>query len=183
MSFLENFDWKSLVKTVAPTIGTALGGPLGGVATSALSSALLGKSDGSESEIQTVLKSPSIDQLSDLAKADKEFALKLKELDVDLSKAQLQFKTEQETQATERHKTDMQSDSWLSKNARPLSLLGLLTCTMLFVFASPFFPRDSNSITESAFSLLTTLDMAFVTFYVGSRGLEKVQQIKARRTT
>ena len=179
MSFLENFDWKPLVKAVAPTIGTALGGPFGVVATTALSSALLGKPNGSESEISTALKSPSIEQLSDLAKADKEFALKLKELDVDLSKAELSFKTEQETQATERHKTDMASDSWLSKNARPLSLLGLLSCTMLFVFASPFFPEKSGPTVESAFSLLTTLDMAFVTFYVGSRGLEKVQQIRA----
>lgn len=48
---MSGFDWKAIVKTVAPALGTALGGPLAGTAVKVLSEALLGHSDGKEEEI------------------------------------------------------------------------------------------------------------------------------------
>ena len=41
---------------------------------------------------------------------------------------------ELEKNITERHKNDMKSDSWLSKNVRPLTLVFVIVCTMILVF-------------------------------------------------
>jgi len=42
------FDWKNVVRSVAPILGNAIGGPFGGAAVSALSNALLGKPEATE---------------------------------------------------------------------------------------------------------------------------------------
>lgn len=66
---------------------------------------------------------------------------------------------------TERHKNDMQSDSWLSKNIRPLVLIYLM---ILFTLA--FF----NSVPEAVLSMLRDLLMTSFAFYFGARTIEKV---------
>lgn len=80
------FDWKKIVKTVAPTIGTALGGPLAGMAVKVVSQAVLGKDDGTEEEISAGLQSASQETLLELKKADQSFKIRMKELDIDLSR-------------------------------------------------------------------------------------------------
>lgn len=80
------FDWRALVGTVAPTIATAIGGPLAGMAVKALSSAVLGTPEGSEEDIAKALQGASPETLLALKKADQEFAVRLKELDIDLEK-------------------------------------------------------------------------------------------------
>lgn len=80
------FDWMGLLSSVAPSIATALGGPLAGMGTKALISAL-GLNDGAgESEIAAAMASATPDQLLALKKADQEFAVRMKELDIDLEK-------------------------------------------------------------------------------------------------
>lgn len=81
-----DFDWKTLVSSIAPTLATALGGPLAGAAVSALSQSLLGKKDGTEKEISTVLQTASPEILLQVKKADQEFAVKMKELDINVEK-------------------------------------------------------------------------------------------------
>lgn len=81
-----DFDWKAIVKTVAPALATALGGPLAGMATQAISNAVLGSPDGTEEEIATALASSSPDTLIKLKQANLEFSAKIKELDVDLER-------------------------------------------------------------------------------------------------
>ena len=44
------------------------------------------------------------------------------------------YEAEMQKQVTERWKLDMNSDSWLSKNIRPLVLIFLVVCTMLLIF-------------------------------------------------
>ncbi len=68
------FDWKSLVKSIAPMVGTALGGPLGGIALKTISSALLGKPDATEPEISAALQSADPATLLKLKDADNQFA-------------------------------------------------------------------------------------------------------------
>lgn len=82
-----SFDWKSIVKAVAPTIGTALGGPLAGLGVKALSEALLGTDTGSESEVAAAVMGANPEQLLAMKQADQAFAVKMKELDIDLDKA------------------------------------------------------------------------------------------------
>jgi hypothetical protein len=81
-----DFDWKSIVGSVAPLLATALGGPLAGAAVGAISQSLLGKKDGTEKEIAEVLRTADPDTLLKLRTADQESAVKMKELDIDLEK-------------------------------------------------------------------------------------------------
>ncbi len=81
-----DFDWKSIVKTVAPMLGTAIGGPLGGLATRTIAGVLLGDETASEEQIAQAMASATPDQLLALKKADNDFAIKMKELDVDLER-------------------------------------------------------------------------------------------------
>ena len=79
-------DWKKIVGSVAPALATALGGPLAGLATAAVSDALLGKPNGSEAEIATAMKVGGADALIKLKEADQRFAVRMRELDIDLEK-------------------------------------------------------------------------------------------------
>jgi hypothetical protein len=79
-------DWKKLAAAVAPGIATALGGPLAGVAVSAISDKLLGKPDGTESEIATALATGGTDALAKLKEAEQAFQVRMRELDIDIEK-------------------------------------------------------------------------------------------------
>ena len=46
----------------------------------------------------------------------------------------LGYESEMQRQVSERWKSDMNSDSWLSKNVRPVTLIFLIICTMLLIF-------------------------------------------------
>lgn len=78
-------------------------------------------------------------------------------------------------QITERWDSDMTSDSWLSKNTRPLTLLYLTFMTTLFVVLdssdSPF------KVGTEWIELLKTLLITVYCAYFGSRGFEKYKKI------
>lgn len=82
----RDFDWRGLVKAVAPTIATALGGPLAGLGVRALSEALLGRPDGSESDVARALEMADGSQLVKLREIDAQFQAQMKALDVDLER-------------------------------------------------------------------------------------------------
>ena len=81
---------------------------------------------------------------------------------------------EMEKNITERWKMDMQSDSWLSKNIRPLVLIFLVVSTVLLVFI------DAGVIAfEVKTSLVDLLQLVLITVigaYLGGRSLEKVKK-------
>ncbi len=66
---------------------------------------------------------------------------------------------------TERHKNDMQSDSWLSKNIRPMALIYLMA-----LFTLAFF----NDVPSTVLEMLRDLLMTVFVFYFGARTIEKV---------
>lgn len=76
----------NLVRTVAPSIASAVGGPLAGMATKAISEALLGKPDGTEQELAQAAEKATPDQLLALKKAENDFAVQMRELDIDLER-------------------------------------------------------------------------------------------------
>jgi len=76
------FDWKKVVRSIAPVIGTAIGGPFGGAAVSALSSVLLGEPEASEEELAQAIERATPEQLVALKKADNDFKVKMRELGV-----------------------------------------------------------------------------------------------------
>jgi hypothetical protein len=79
-----NTDWKEIVKNIAPVIASVLGGPLAGTAVSAVSSAILGKPDGTDGEINSAISVGGPDMLLKLKQADNDFKIKMKELDIDI---------------------------------------------------------------------------------------------------
>ena len=68
-----DFDWKSVVGTIAPTIAGAIGGPLAGVAVATIGKALGLSSDSSESDVSLAMQNLSSDQILALKKADIDF--------------------------------------------------------------------------------------------------------------
>lgn len=85
-------DWKSIVKSIAPTIGAALGGPMGGMAVKFLGDALLGDSAASESTVQDFILSANPDSMLKLKQLDNDFAVKMKSLDIDVFKLEVDDK-------------------------------------------------------------------------------------------
>lgn len=81
-----DFDWKSIVGTVAPTIATALGGPLAGVAVASLATALGLSPDADENQVAECVQKATFDQLSELKKVDSDFKAKMAKLEVDLAR-------------------------------------------------------------------------------------------------
>ena len=84
------------------------------------------------------------------------------------------YEVEMEKQITERWKMDMGSDSWLSKNIRPLVLIFLVVSTVLLVFI------DAGVIAfEVKASWVDLLQLVLITVigaYFGGRSLEKVKK-------
>lgn len=80
-------DWKKLITAVAPTIGTALGGPLAGAAVKVLGEQILGVENAGEKAVEAaVLKGLSPEQLVAIKQADNSFAIRMRELDIDLGR-------------------------------------------------------------------------------------------------
>ena len=100
-----------------------------------------------------------------LPQEDKEKALMLLEQDM----------VEME-EVSKRWTADMKSDSWLSKNTRPMSLI-FLTLSMVLLILLDSFEWDFN-VSEGWVSLLQTLLVTVYVAYFGSRGAEKFQSIK-----
>lgn len=76
---------------------------------------------------------------------------------------------------TKRQQNDMTSDSWLSKNIRPLTLIFIVG---LFTILSFTDGNVGNFNVDTAYiDLLRSWGMMIMTFYFGSRGLEKISSI------
>ena len=81
---------------------------------------------------------------------------------------------EMEKNITSRWEADLKSDSWLSKNVRPLVMIFLIVCTMLLIFI------DAGAINfEVKSSWVDLLQLVLITVigaYFGGRSLEKVKK-------
>jgi hypothetical protein len=77
---------------------------------------------------------------------------------------------------TERWQADMLSDSWLSKNIRPMVLIFLLGAYSLFSVASAF----SLFVTQAYVELLGQMLMLVISAYFAGRTVEKVVDMKER---
>ena len=84
------------------------------------------------------------------------------------------YEAEMQKQVTERWKMDMQSDSWLSKNIRPLVLIFLVVSTVLLIFIDA---GAINFIVEAKWTdLLQLVLITVIGASFGGRSLEKVKK-------
>ena len=95
---------------------------------------------------------------------DKETAMKLIEQDLQELK-----------EVSSRWRADMKSDSWLSKNTRPLALVFLTVSSVLMMAVDSF--HLQFDVDESWINLLKTLLVTVYVAYFGSRGAEKITKI------
>jgi len=106
----------------------------------------------------------------DLAKMAQDGELAKMANDTDL------YKTEQ-ANISERWNADMNSDSWLSKNIRPMSLVAIFIGYFLFAMMSAF----GYDAKESYVNLLGQWGMLIMSAYFGGRTLEKIIEMKSNK--
>ena len=83
-----DFDWRKLLAGLAPTLASALGGPLAGLAVREIADKMLGDPEASEADVAAAITSGQLtgEQIVALKQADQAFALRMRELDIDLEK-------------------------------------------------------------------------------------------------
>ncbi|GAB5563350.1 MAG: hypothetical protein Wins2KO_04130 [Winogradskyella sp.] len=101
---------------------------------------------------------------NELTNDQRDFALKLLQSDV-----------EENQEISNRWKYDMSSDSWLSKNVRPISLM-FLTFSAIFLAYLDFFYTNLEVIDEWI-ELLKTLLITVYVAYFGGRSYEKTKKL------
>ena len=84
------------------------------------------------------------------------------------------YEAEMQKQVTERWKMDMQSDSWLSKNIRPLVLVFLVVSTVLLIFIDA--GAIKFTVQDKWTDLLQLVLITVIGAYFGGRSLEKVKK-------
>ena len=125
-----SFDWKEVVRNVAPALGHALAGPMAGTAVSYLAEHFLGNPDATEGEVAEAVLSASPDSLLKLKQMDHDFEVQMAKLGVDIYR----IKVEDTKSARELAKVNMVPQVLLSAlfvSGYCAVLYGMLTGTVV----------------------------------------------------
>jgi hypothetical protein len=152
----------NILKSFAPTLATAVAGPLGGAAVTALASKL-GVSD-------------SVDAVAKAIAGDPAAAQKIAELELEMAKVAASAMINEDNNISKRWDADMSSDSWLSKNIRPMSLVAIFVGYFLFAMMSAF----GLNANEAYVTLLGQWGMLIMGAYFGGRTVEKLAEMKKK---
>ena len=152
----------NILKSFAPTLATAVAGPLGGAAVTALA-AKLGVSD-------------SVDAVAKAISGDPAAAQKIAELELEMAKVAAGAMINEDNNVSKRWDADMSSDSWLSKNIRPMSLVAIFIGYFLFAMMSAF----GLNANEAYVTLLGQWGMLIMGAYFGGRTVEKLAEMKKK---
>ena len=90
--------------------------------------------------------------------------------------AKMQADMQEQGELTKRQENDMRSDSWLSKNIRPMTLIAILSGYFTFAMMSAFDIETNKAYVE----LLGQWGMLIMSFYFGGRTLEKIVDMKSK---
>jgi hypothetical protein len=103
--------------------------------------------------------------------------LKLLEMQQNGELARIAADTAEQQELTKRQQADMASDSTLSKNIRPATLVFILVVYSTFAMMSAWDIEVNNNYVE----LLGQWGMLIMSFYFGGRTLEKIMDMKAKK--
>ena len=84
------------------------------------------------------------------------------------------YEVEMEKNITARWEADLKSDSWLSKNVRPMTLIFLIVCTMLLIFIDA--GALNFEVKDTWVDLLQLVLITVIGAYFGGRSFEKVKK-------
>ncbi len=86
------------------------------------------------------------------------------------------FETELQKEVSKRWEQDMNSDSWLSKNIRPLTLIFLVLCTIILIFIDS--GKINFKVQDHWIDLLQIILITIIGAYFGGRSYEKIKRLK-----
>ena len=95
--------------------------------------------------------------------------------DEEIANAELEY----EKELTKRLQADMDSDSWLAQSVRPLGFIVWTVMILLIIVTDGNI--GSFSINKAYLPLIETTYTAFITFYIGSRGVEKAIRVWSKK--
>ena len=146
---------KNLVGAVAPTLGSAMAGPLGGIAMGKIAEVLGVPND--QKSIQQALQNATPEQMLELKKAEQEFDVQMKELEVDV------FKLETEDK---QHARSMFSKDWTARIIGLCTIAGFLGYIFLVTLQPP--EQNSEALINLVLGYLGGLASAIISFYFGA---------------
>jgi uncharacterized membrane protein (DUF106 family) len=118
-----------------------------------------------------------VDKLIPDPQAKAQAQLELQKLANEGRLAEIQADVNEAQELTKRQQADMASDSWLSKNIRPMTLIFILVFYVVFAMMSAGGVDTNQKYVE----LLGQWGMLIMSFYFGGRTLEKIMDMKAKK--
>lgn len=146
---------KNVVGAIAPTLGSALGGPLGGQAASVVAQVLGCKPE--PKAINQAIQTATPEQMLELKKAEQDFELKMKELEVDVFAL--------EVQDTQDARSKFSKD-WTTRFMGLLTLSGFMGYIFLVTLQPP--EQNSEALINLVLGYLGGLASAVISFYFGA---------------
>ena len=146
---------KNIVGAVAPTLGTAIGGPMGCMAANMLADVLGVPND--QKSIEKAIQNATPEQMLELKKAEQQFEVQMKELDVDVF--------ELET-ADKQHARGMFSKDWTARIIGGATIAGVLGYIFLVTLQPP--EQNSEALINLVLGYLGGLASAIISFYFGA---------------
>ena len=146
---------KNLVGSLAPQLGSALGGPIGGMAGNLVAEVL--GFDPEPKKIEQAINNATPEQLLELKKAEKEFEVKMKEMDVDI------FALEVEDKQDARFKF---SKDWTTRILGFITIFGFMSYIFLVTLQPP--EQNSEALINLVLGYLGGLASAVISFYFGA---------------
>lgn len=155
-------DLVNLLKGIAPSLATAVAGPLGGAAITAIANRLG--------------CTPALSEVARTIAGDPAAEAKIKELELEFAKVAADVMKNEDNNVTGRWNADMASDSWLSKNIRPMSLVAIFIGYFVFAMMSAF----GLNANEAYVTLLGQWGMLIMGAYFGGRTVEKLAEMRKK---
>tara|TARA_R100001509_G_scaffold164728_2_gene143370 strand:- start:503 stop:973 length:471 start_codon:yes stop_codon:yes gene_type:complete len=146
---------KNIVGAVAPTLGSALTGPMGGMASGVIAKVL--GVDNNPATIEQAMQNATPEQLLQIKKAEKDFEVKMKELNVDVFKLEAQEK--QDARKTF-------SKDWTARIIGIAMVAGFLGYIFLVTIQPP--EQNSEALINLVLGYLGGLASAIISFYFGA---------------
>ena len=157
---MAKFDWRSIVRTVAPTLGTVLGGPLAGMAVKAIGDKLLGKPNATTEEVSEALANATPADLIKLKELDQQFAKDMKALDVDIFKL--------ETADTQSARALFSVNYWPQMILSGLFIGGYFGVMCLYLTGHVTIPTDAKDMVTVLIGIMSASVTAIMAFWFGS---------------
>ena len=146
---------KNVVGAVAPTLGTALGGPMGGMAANMIAE-VLGVPN-TPKAIEKAIAEATPEQMLELKKAEQDFEVQMKELDVDV------FKLETQDKQDARGKF---GKDWTARIMGIATVGGFLGYIFMVTIQPP--EQNSEALINLVLGYLGGLASAVISFYFGA---------------